>query len=141
MKLFKKNIFFVLITFFACNAQQEVTNYSIALIYKAQTRGAQITITYKEDKIVFISGSDHKTIKLTKKQKQQIQIEVSKIVLSEINNLTAPSDKRFTDGALFASFQIKKNIDSYTSSDFDHKNPPEELKPLYILLESIIKKG
>ena len=55
--------------------------------------------------------------------------------LSEIENLEAPTEKRFTDGALSASFTIKKDDVVYTSSDFDHQNPPKELKELYQFLE------
>ncbi|WP_147266208.1 hypothetical protein [Polaribacter sp. WD7] len=130
-----------LIPLLACSAQQEETNKFIEITYSARTRGYQMTIIYKEDKLTVSSNISNKTISLTNKQQVKIQKEVSKIVLSEINNLKAPSDKRFIDGTLSASLKIKNNSGTYISSDFDHENPPKELRFLYLLLESIIKKG
>ena len=93
----------------------------------------------KDNSIVFKSNLDDKSIVLNNVQLKSIKDVLSEIKLAEIKDLEAPSNKRFSDGALSASFTIKKDTVSYMSSDFDHGNPPKELKVLYILLEKYSK--
>lgn len=134
--------YLLLVIFFSdCNAQQDNTNSSLEIEYNARTRGSFITIYLKENSLIYKSPKEEKSISLKEKDIQEVEREISKINLFEINDLKAPSEKRFTDGALSANFNIKKNGVTYISSDFDHENPPKELKDLYTILIIIYKKG
>jgi hypothetical protein len=140
MKCSKIITLLLVVLFSSCNAQDEA-NDSIELVYLAQTRGSSINITFKNDSLYLKSNESDESLVLSKQQIEEILEEVSKINLSEISNLKAPSNKRFSDGTLIAKFIIKKESETHTSSEFDHENPPKELKSLYALLKLFIKKG
>ena len=55
---------------------------------------------------------------------------VDAIDLKSISKLTAPSDLRYTDRVPYAYLSVIKKGDTIKSIDFDHKNPPIELKQL-----------
>jgi hypothetical protein len=139
MKFLKKLTLLIVLIFSSCSAQEE-TNNSLEVKYIAQTRGSFLNITFRNDSLYLKSTERNKTLLLSKEQSKEIQEKVSKIKLSEIRNLEAPSSKRYSDGALSAKFSIKKGQQTFLSSDFDHINPPKELKPLYDLLNLYIKK-
>lgn len=141
MENFKTISLLLLLVLCNCNAQKEQDTASFEITYKAQTRGSFFNILYKKGTLTFKTNIEEKVFDLKSEEKERLIKEVSKIELSEIENLIAPSEKRFTDGALSANFIIKKNNTAFTSSDFDHKNPPEALKNLYEVLLAIIKKG
>tara|TARA_R110001592_G_scaffold87871_2_gene259226 strand:- start:5053 stop:5385 length:333 start_codon:yes stop_codon:yes gene_type:complete len=90
------------------------------------------------DTIAFKSDSEDKPIILSEIEVNNINDVISKIKLSKIADLIAPSNKRFYDGALIGRFTIKKNDTSYVSSDFDHENPPKELLALYKIVQKLI---
>ena len=140
MKINLKITLLFIIIFSSCNAQEE-TSSSIEFTYLAQTRGSYINITFTKDSLHLNSTEKNKIIDLNEKQRENILQEISKINLSEISLLIAPSNKRFSDRTLSAKFTFKKENEVYTSSDFDHENPPEKLKSLYSILKKIIKKG
>ena len=76
----KMNFIKIILTLFlipllACSAQQEETNKFIEITYSARTRGYQMTIIYKEDKLTVSSNISNKTISLTNKQQVKIQKE------------------------------------------------------------------
>ncbi|ARV15720.1 hypothetical protein [Polaribacter sp. SA4-12] len=136
MKLLKKITLLLLIVFSSCIAQED-SNKIIEVQYVAHTRGTSLSITYKNDSVKYKTNSKDKTLVLSKHLQQKIQEEANKLNLKEISSLKAPSNRRFTDGALSANFTIKTNTNVFTSSDFDHENPPKELAPLY----NIFKKA
>ena len=138
MKLLKRITLLVLITFSNCTAQVE-TNSNLEIIYTAQTRGSSYVIKYDGLNIECKSNTEHKKIVLSKQQQEVVEYEVSKIKLTEIKDLVAPTSKRYSDGALSGKFVITKDEKKFTSSGFDHKNPPDDLKKLYLILEDIIK--
>jgi hypothetical protein len=137
--LIKLTVPFIVLLFTSCSAQEKNDNAVFEVEYKAQTRGSLINIDFKGDSIVLKSTTEDKTIVLSNAQVNDINSIVSKIKLSEIQNLAAPTNKRFTDGALHGHFSIKKNDTSYTSSDFDHGSPPKELQTLYNIFQKYVK--
>lgn len=136
--LLKITIPFILL-FMSCSVQKEIDNAIYDVYYEAKTRGSFINIHFKEHTIAFKSATEDKSMVLSKIEASTINEIISKIKLSEISNLKAPSDKRFYDGALIGNFTIKKNDTSYVSSAFDHGNPPKELLALFNKLQSFIK--
>jgi hypothetical protein len=53
-----------------------------------------------------------------------------------MSQLIAPSNLRKSDRVPFAHLSIIKKGDTLKSIDFDHKNPPKELKELVDLILS-----
>jgi hypothetical protein len=125
-------------SFFNCASQQKVMKNNYKIEYKAQTRGALYEILVKDNLLSFKSYNDSKTIVLTKEQVRQLTNEINNINLKAINDLEAPTTKRFTDGVMIAYFKINKAENSYKSSEFDHEYPPKELKQLFNILISYL---
>ena len=93
MKFSKIIPLLLVVLFSSCNAQ-DASNDSIELMYLAQTRGSSINITFKNDSLYLKSNEGDKSLVLSNQQREEISEEVSKINLSEISNLKAPSNKR-----------------------------------------------
>lgn len=53
-----------------------------------------------------------------------------KINLKELKSYKAPTEKRFYDGAAIANFNVTYQGQFFKTKDFDHGNPPLELKEL-----------
>lgn len=111
-------------------------NYKIE--YKAQTRGALYEILVEDNLLSFKSYNDSKTIVLTEEQVKALTNEINNINLKDINDLEAPTTKRFTDGVMIAYFKINRAENSYKSSEFDHEYPPKELQTLFNILISYL---
>ena len=137
--ILKNTIAFLILILTSCTAQNKDDNSIFEIIYEARTRGSEIKIEFKNGTLFFKSNSEEKSIVLNDAQINDIQNVAQEIKLTKIADLIAPSDKRFSDKALSASFIIKKNDISYISSDFDQGNPPKELKELYLILEKYIQ--
>jgi hypothetical protein len=136
--LFKNTIPFIVLLLISCSTLEKHKDTMFEVSYKAQTRGSFINIVFKGNTISLMSTKEDKSMVLSNNQVDSLHSIISKIKLSEIQDLKAPSNKRFTDGALIANFTIKKDNTNYISSDFDHGNPPTELKKLYDHIQSII---
>lgn len=136
IKIFPLVAFFII---WSCTSQENKSTSEMTITYKAQTRGAIYTIKVEGEDLKFKNQNEEKTLSLSKKQLSKFQKEVSAIELNDIENLQAPSEKRYTDGAMFASFTIKLDDDTFVSSEFDHGNPPKELSNLYAYLLSLLK--
>lgn len=118
-------------------AAQDKTRSNLEIIYKAQTRGSLFQISYVNNKINFKNNSIEKKITLKAEDIKIIYDLVSTINLTKIEDLIAPSSDSSSDRAMIAFFSIKVNKDVFTSSNFDHGNPPKELKLLYNKLKSL----
>jgi hypothetical protein len=137
--ILKNTIAFLILILTSCTVQNKDDNSIFEIIYEARTRGSEIKIEFKNGTLFFKSNSEEKSIVLNDAQINDIQNVAQEIKLTKIADLIAPSNKRFSDKALSANFIIKKNDISYISSDFDHGNPPKELKELYLILEKYIQ--
>jgi len=95
-------------SFFNCASQQKVMKNNYKIEYKAQTRGALYEILVENNLFSFKSYNDSKKIVLTKEQIKALTNEINNINLNAINDLEAPTSKRFTDGAMIAYFKINR---------------------------------
>lgn len=125
-------------SFFNCASQQKVMKNNYRIEYKAQTRGALYEILVEGNLLSFKSYNDSKTIVLTKEQIKALTNEINNINLKAINDIEAPTSKRFTDGVMIAYFKINRAENSYKSSEFDHEYPPKELQTLFKILISYL---
>lgn len=95
-------------SFFNCASQQKVMKNNYKIEYKAQTRGALYEILVENNLFSFKSYNDSKKIVLTKEQIKALTNEINNINLNALNDLEAPTSKRFTDGAIIAYFKINR---------------------------------
>jgi heat shock protein HslJ len=125
----------------ACNSAKVSNDYrleefghnELKLIYQAHTRGFFEEVSVTEKSIVFIKNRKRtKPINgsITFKEWKACIDLVDTIDLKSISQLTAPSDLRKTDRVAYAQLTVIRKGDTLKSSDFDHKNPPKELKEL-----------
>ena len=140
MKIILRSFYLIILTisFLSCAAQNnlEILN---TVEYKAHTRGNNETVKVIGKTLSYKSVNEEKIVDLREEQIKAINEVVFGMNLSKISDLKAPSDKRYSDGAMIASFIITKDKVDYKSSEFDHGNPPKELKTLYELLYKYIK--
>tara|TARA_B110000003_G_scaffold107036_1_gene109401 strand:- start:3629 stop:4075 length:447 start_codon:yes stop_codon:yes gene_type:complete len=131
----------------ACNTAKLSTDNNLdvfeqnqlKLIYQAHTRGFFEEVSITEKSIVLLNNRrrinpviDSITIE---KWKACLDL-VNTIDLKSMNQLIAPSNLRKSDRVPFAHLSIIKKGDTLKSIDFDHKNPPKELKELVDLILS-----
>ena len=122
------------------NSLKEFGQNELTIIYQTHTRGFFEEISISEKLVVLFK--DYEKLKpingtiSAKEWKTCIDL-VNAINLKSISQLTAPSNLRQTDRVPFAHVSIIKRGNAIKSSDFDHKNPPKELKELVDLIISI----
>ena len=128
------------LVFFACldcKSQDAHQEDKLSIKYEAKTRGSSFLMTIENGKFNFSSLDTKQTKVLSKTQISKLTELVNEIDLSQMNQMEAPSEKRYTDGAMFASLNITKNSNKYNSVEFDHGNPPKALSSLYAYLISL----
>ncbi|TVZ56415.1 hypothetical protein OD91_1700 [Lutibacter sp. Hel_I_33_5] len=136
MKKFLPKLSIVFLILLAnCAAQKNDDNIK-EVIYKAHTRGSSMSVTIVNNNVFYKTRKDSITKSINKDQRNNMVAEITKINLEGIRDLIAPSKKRTFDAALHATVSIKSGDKTYTSSNFDHGNPPAELKALVDLLLS-----
>ncbi|MFD0863948.1 hypothetical protein ACFQ1M_17160 [Sungkyunkwania multivorans] len=107
--------------------------------YETFSRGFYQKIKVEKGTLLFQenrSESDGTIIDIDKKQWKKLVDWVKKIKLEHLSLLKAPTNKREVDGAAFAKLKVFTNDKEYVSSNFDHGNPPLEIKGL---VENIIE--
>ncbi len=115
-------------------AQQEVYT---EISYKAETRGSAFEIVVNQKTALIQTLSSKDSLELTAKQKLRLNSLISSVNTSSLALLKAPSEKRYSDGALSASLRIVIDGTTYISSSFDHGNPPAEIKDLVTTLTEL----
>jgi hypothetical protein len=65
--------------------------------------------------------------------------EFNKVILDEVPNLKAPTEKRFYDGAAIASLKITFNGKTYETKDFDDGFPPAEIQKVVEIVNILFK--
>ncbi|MBQ4820006.1 DUF4377 domain-containing protein [Aquimarina sp. MMG016] len=104
-----------------------------SIVYNAFSRGYFITAEINKSAIKKFKDrnlQDFDSKKCNKKDWDNILSHIKKIDIKNISELKAPSEKRTFDGAAHAQLKIIVGDQTYTSSSFDHGNPPEEIKAL-----------
>ncbi|WP_299673029.1 hypothetical protein [uncultured Tenacibaculum sp.] len=130
----------ILLSTVGCISQKDNQTSTISEVtFNAHTRGAMENINLIDNTVTYKDYNTTKTYSITKDKKEQLLDLIKNLELKSISELKAPSDKRATDAALHASLQIRTTNETYISSDFDHDNPPNELKPIIDLLRDFVK--
>lgn len=105
---------------------------NISFEYEANTRGNYLKRLVKQDTIFAIKtrGGLPMQKELSTSDWNSLLTLLSKVDVANIPNLKAPSEKRFHDGAMIASLKVIYKDKTYQTTDFDHGNPPAEIKDL-----------
>ena len=127
-----------------CDAQKQQDLQTTVIEYVANTRGFYKKITV-QNQMVLVSkdrkGNDKPVqIKISDSDWKKLIADFQEINLNEVPNLKAPSEKRFYDGAAIANLKIIYKDKTYESTNFDHGNPPAEIKKLVVLINELDKE-
>lgn len=120
---------------------QEKMN-ELSFEYEAVSRGFYMKIRVNKETLVFSeerTGKKDIKIIISNKQWKELIDLANKIKFEELPSFKAPSEKRKVDGAAHAKLKVFINDDEYESSDFDHGNPPLEIKNLVGYIISMSK--
>jgi hypothetical protein len=119
----------VAVTFFSCK-EAEVTQFE----YSTVTMMGKTLMIVSQDKVtVDFSGRNEPThYERETKYGEWVALmkSLKEVDLEKVNGLEAPSNKRATDAAPFATFSFVTADSTYKSASFDHKNPNDMLMPL-----------
>jgi hypothetical protein len=120
------------------------TKNDFILEYTANTRGFYQKTTIKNE-IMAVSRDrsgieKEEEIQLSKADWSDLVAAFNKTNLEELNNLKAPTEKRFYDGAAIANLKITVKENNYETQPFDHGFPPVEIKELVDKITTLSKK-
>jgi len=137
-----KIIYVVILSIFmskGCSQELRQEMKATNIEYEALSRGMFLNINLQDDKLVVKTQRDAKAIesKLSKDDWNEIAESFTKIKLEELEELKAPSEKRFHDGASIAHLRVVYEGKLYQTESFDHGNPPKEIKKLVNKLISL----
>lgn len=114
------------------------------LTYTAQSRGVNQVITIQNQDITVESGrGKDATVAIARIPQgdwNDLARQFDTIELEKMETYAAPSQERFHDGAAIANFTVEYKGKTYRSKDFDHGNPPKELKSLIDKIVSLISE-
>jgi len=137
MKITIVSILLMFLTVNDCSerAVQEITTVT----YNTFTRGSSTEVIISSEEIQIESKGlepGKTTATIAKKDWEAIMAEIHKIDLSKLDQFEAPSQSRASDASAHATLSIVSKGTQYETSNFDHGNPPEALKPL---VEAILR--
>ena len=102
--------------------------------YQSTTMMGKTVVTVTQDSVVTSfngRGTPTRTARPTQKSEWLALVNsVKDVDLTKISELESPTNKRATDAAAFGKLTVTTKETTYTSSDFDGKNPHEILMPL-----------
>lgn len=132
-----KIITLLFLTFFLGRNCETRTNQEIELAiieYHTSTRGFDETINLQKKQILVTTNKrgveSIKKSTINNSDWEELIAILKKIKVNEISKLKDPTQKRFYDGAAIANLKITFKEKTYESCNFDHGNPPQELKEL-----------
>lgn len=123
--------------------QSELYQKVVSIAYVIQSRGVYEKVWVDQHNLYVVDNRDQKNVKSTailKQDWEELLVLVGNLNLNILPDLKAPSEKRFSDGAPIGSLTIKTDQGEVQSSEFDHGNPPEQLKTILNKLLSIKEK-
>lgn len=135
-------LFLTLILGKNCQSQNSMDLNTAKVEYTANSRGLYNNTVIENKTVSVTKTRDGKPVSssLTDAQWNNLIKEFQKVNLEEIQNLKAPTQKRFHDGAAMANLKITYKGKTYESQTFDNGNPPEKIKNLVNTILSFSKK-
>ncbi|GGX20034.1 DUF4377 domain-containing protein [Aquimarina muelleri] len=105
----------------------------IHIEYESLSRASFLQIKINKDLIERTTDRNLKKFsskECSKEDWKSILSLLKNIDFKKIDILKSPTEKRLFDGAPHAQLKITISSQTYTSSGFDHGNPPQEIEPL-----------
>lgn len=115
------------------SAKQENNSDLFSFEYEAVTRGSYLKVIVTQDSITTIKDHAMKNVvakPVSKTEWNSLVKSLDKFDVAGLENLKAPSNKSFSDGAMGANLKAIKKDKTYGSPTFDHGNPPAEIAKL-----------
>ena len=110
------------------------------LEYASITRGYSEKIIVDKDSVSsFQNNQKILSVKVTDKIIFTLKGVLKDIAISDLNQLSIPSEKFQSDQAMYSTLEIVRNEKTFKTRGFDNDNPPKELSPLLLCLEQLIK--
>jgi heat shock protein HslJ len=113
--------------------KSELQESDTIVSYTAETRGSYQNVSVSKE-VISVSNSRNndatKTYTCSKQDWDEVVTLLSKINLTKINNLKAPSTKSYSDAAMAATLKLTIDGKEITTPSFDHGNPPEAILAL-----------
>ena len=117
---------------------------TVVLEYTANTRGFYQKITIKNQMLTVSKDRNNKdkaiSTKISDADWKELVSYFKDVKLETLNELKAPTEKRFYDGAAIANLKITYKDKNYETTSFDHGFPPKEIKKLVDKINSLVKK-
>src|SRR6218665_190629 len=136
-------IFLTLFLGKGCDNEQKQDIQSAVIEYSALTRGFYQKIVIQNQSVTVFNDrkSEDKstTTKISDADWQYLITEFQDIDLDDLENLKAPSEKRYYDGAAIGTLIVTYKDKTYNSASFDHGTPPVEIARLVTKLTSLAK--
>lgn len=132
MKILSTFILILVLAKGCTSSELQKESENISFEYEAHTRGGYKKVLAKQDTVYTIKSRDGKAVEksLSKSDWNSLLNLLSKVDVTKIADLKAPSEKRFYDGAMIAQLKVIYKDKTYESATFDHGNPPAEIKDL-----------
>ncbi|MFT3794464.1 hypothetical protein [Flavobacterium sp.] len=112
--------------------------------YEANTRGFYQKITIKDQMVTNTrnrkSEDAPQAEKIADAKWKELISEFQKVDLKKLQDLKAPTEKRYYDGAAIANLRVTYQNKTYETTGFDHGQPPAEIAPLVNKILSLAKK-
>jgi hypothetical protein len=129
----------------SCDNEQKHDIKSAVIEYSAVTRGffQKIVIKNQTVSVYKDSKSEDKftTEKISDADWKFMIKEFQEIDLDDLEQLKAPSEKRFYDGAAIGTLVVTYKDKTYNSASFDHGTPPIEIARLVTKITSLAKNN
>lgn len=136
----------ILLTIFlgkGCSGEQKQDLANAVVVYEANTRGFYQKITVQNKKVTITrdrKGDDAKTNPISDADWKGLIAEFQEINLDDLENLKAPTEKRFYDGAAIGNLHVTYKDKTYATSGFDHGVPPAEIERIVNKILSLVKE-
>ncbi|WP_312078774.1 hypothetical protein [Chryseobacterium sp.] len=141
-------LFAVLMIITSCNANKTITSEAETISankisfsqvsLSEKTRGINRKLTIRQNVLEINNNGQSASSELSSDDVRMISNTIDEVNIDKIGTYPSPTTKRYSDAALYSVISIEKNGKTYTSSDFDSGNPPQELKELYDNLQRLI---
>jgi hypothetical protein len=127
----KKYIAFFLSLFLLSSCVPKMTQevQESTITYQALSRGFYLSVEIQSNKMTIIRERETlgDSYILSNQDFKEVAKLYQKIVLNDLAQYKAPTEKRFYDGAAIANLTVNYQGKIYNSQGFDHGNPPVEI--------------
>lgn len=142
-----KILSFLFLTIFlgkGCDSEQKQDIETAVIEYTANTRGYFQRITIQKQTVTVSkdrNGKDNpKAEKISDVAWKALISEFQEVNLEDLQNLKAPTEKRFYDGAAIGNLKITYKGKTYETNGFDHGVPPAEIEGLVNKMLALVKE-